>query len=142
MLQISGTGREHVRADLGGVHVVVHEGIDDGGQLGLDDEVAGVLEVRDEGAESFADLRETGTLNLTYWSYLKLLTPLIASTISCSVVSLVMKSSRSRMMSRQMLQVSSLRGRTRAEATRTSEARTRRTWRIKILDCHYVRWES
>ena len=139
MLQISGTGREHVRADLCGVHVVVHEGIDDGGQLGLDDEVAGVLEVRDEGAESFADLRNTGTLNLTYRSYLKLITPLIASTISCSVVSLVMKSSRSRMMSRQMLQVSSLRGRTRAEAARTSEARTRRTWRSKILDCHYVR---
>ena len=50
------------------------------------------------------------------------------STISCSVVSLVMKSSRSCMMSMQMLQVNSFLGWTRAEVARMSEARTIRTW--------------
>ena len=49
------------------------------------------------------------------------------------MVSLVIKSSRSCMMSMQMLQVRSFLGRTRAEVARTRDARTRRTWVDKHL---------
>jgi len=52
----SRAGSEHLGADLGGVQVVVDEGIDDGGQLGLHDEIAGVFKVRDQLSESMADL--------------------------------------------------------------------------------------
>ncbi len=50
----SRTGCEHVCADLGGVEVVVDEGVDEGGDLALDDEVAGRLKVGD-------DLPQAGT---------------------------------------------------------------------------------
>ena len=64
------------------------------------------------------------------------------STISCSVVSLVMKSSRSVMMSMQMLQVRSFLGLTRPLAARTREARRMRTWIVEILDSYIRRVES
>ena len=44
------------KSHLGGIHVVVHEGINDGGKLRLDDEVTGGFKVRNELAESVADL--------------------------------------------------------------------------------------
>ena len=45
-----------LESDLSGVHVVVHEGVNDGGQLGRDDEVAGGLKVGNDLAECVADL--------------------------------------------------------------------------------------
>ena len=45
-----------LESDLGGVHVVVNEGVNDGGQLGRDDEVAGGLKVGNDLAECVADL--------------------------------------------------------------------------------------
>ena len=118
------TGCEDLSADLVGVHVVVHEGVNDCGQLGLDYEVTGVLKVRNQLTQSLANLKQIQK----YWIFkLVKLTSLMVSTISCSVVSLVIKSSRSCMMSMQILQVRSFLGRTRAEAAKTREARTRRT---------------
>ena len=55
---------EHLRAHLAGVQVVVDEGIDDSGQLGLNDKVAGVLEVGDELSERVADLRDMLQLSI------------------------------------------------------------------------------
>ena len=52
----SRTGSEHVCADLGGVEVVMHEGVDEGGDLALDDEVAGGLEVGDDLSQAGAKL--------------------------------------------------------------------------------------
>ena len=50
---------------LGRIHVVVDEGVNDGGKLGLDDEVTGGLKVRNESSQSFADLREITTELIT-----------------------------------------------------------------------------
>ena len=52
----SRTGSEHVCADLGGVEVVMYEGVDEGGDLALDDEVAGGLEVGDDLSQAGAKL--------------------------------------------------------------------------------------
>ena len=52
----SRTGSEHVCADLGGVEVVMDEGVDEGGDLALDDEVAGGLEVGDDLSQAGAKL--------------------------------------------------------------------------------------
>ena len=46
------------KSHLGRIHVVVHEGVNDGGKLRLDDEVTGLLKVWNELAKSVADLRE------------------------------------------------------------------------------------
>ena len=43
---------------LGRIHVVVDEGVNDGGKLRLDDEVAGGFKVWNELAQSVADLGE------------------------------------------------------------------------------------
>merc|ERR1712083_1218266 len=48
---------------LGRIHVVVDEGVNDGGKLGRDDEVAGGFKVWNELAESVADLLD-GVHNL------------------------------------------------------------------------------
>ena len=46
------------KSHLGRIHVVVHESVNDGGKLRLDDEVTGLLKVWNELAKSVADLRE------------------------------------------------------------------------------------
>ena len=46
------------KSHLGGIHVVVHEGINDGGKLRLDDEVTGGFKVWNQLAQSVADLRK------------------------------------------------------------------------------------
>ena len=56
VLTKSRTGSKHVCADLGGVEVVMHEGVDEGGDLALDDEVAGGLEVGDDLSQAGAKL--------------------------------------------------------------------------------------
>ena len=56
VLTKSRTGSEHVCADLGGVEVVMDEGVDEGGDLALDDEVAGGLKVGDDLTEAGAEL--------------------------------------------------------------------------------------
>ena len=43
---------------LGRIHVVVNEGVNDGGELRLDDEVAGGFKVWDELAQGVTDLVE------------------------------------------------------------------------------------
>ena len=53
------------KSHLGRIHVVVDEGVNDGGKLGLDDEVTGGLKVRNESSQSFADLREITTELIT-----------------------------------------------------------------------------
>ena len=46
------------KSHLGGIHVVVDEGVNDGGNLRLDDEVTGGFKVWNQLAESVANLRE------------------------------------------------------------------------------------
>ena len=85
-------------ADLLGVQVVVDEPVNDGGQLGLHQRVAGGLEVGQDCAEGRAQLGwvEMGSTCSTN------------STICCSVVSLVRNSSMSVTTSMQMAHVRAL----------------------------------
>ena len=63
MLEIRYEMMLHKKSHLGRIHVVVHEGVNDGGKLRLDDEVAGGFKVWNELAESVADLG--GNINST-----------------------------------------------------------------------------
>ena len=109
----------------------MNEGVNQGRNLALDDEVAGRLEVGDDLSKASAELTRDQDDIYMYVAiamhngvYL-LPTCLTKSTISCSVVSLVMNWSMSVMMSTQMSQVSSFLASGRAEAPRKKRARQR-----------------
>ena len=99
--------------------------------MALDDKVAGGLKIRDYLSKSTANLSkswiEKSFLPLFYFNYF--LTCLIKSTISCSVVSLVMNSSRSSMMSLQMGQVRSFLLSGTADTAKMTQAKTTNSYK-------------
>ena len=110
------------------------EGVNQGRDLALDDEVAGRLKVGDDLSQASAELKRAKDeffMLLLYNVFYFVLTCLMKSTISCSVVSLVMNWSMSVMMSTQMSQVSSFLDSGRAEAPRKKRARQRKAFSSK-----------
>ena len=99
----------------------------------MDDKVAGGLKIRDYLSKSTTNLSksliEKSNLPLFYFNYF--LTCLIKSTISCSVVSLVMNSSRSSMMSLQMGQVRSFLLSGTADTAKMTQAKTTNSYKKK-----------